>query len=358
VPARRGLLFVVFIAALVATSIGSVLLPLGLSASHDSLFVGIALNVWAVVLAPSSVFIALVFPPGFARTNFHLVVAVGFVFNILTWTGVLYGIGRVMAKVRRPPTHTRTGPASHARAGDPNASGSSPAADGPLVGGPGGTGIRAGAVALASWLAVGRLSAQCAPSKLLRIVNQDISPNIPAGSFASRPKTVYRLGKSYARVEEAEDRERHVHLLIVVNAPDNWMANFADGTGRHVIDPDPNPKVSAPILNPGMFSGSIPPELLMLELGCEVAFFQDKKSPTTVLKTPGGDKIKQAVGVGDFMLVLLRGSASGTPEMLFLFRKDEIVFVLKYLSYDEAAEPDMKLFAKPDGIKFEESGPA
>ena len=109
--ARRGPLLVFFIVALVATSIGSVLLPLGLSASHDSIFVGIALNLWAILLAPSSIFITLVFSPAFALAKFHLVMAVGFAFNILTWTSVLYGVNRLITKIRRRPTHTQTGPA-------------------------------------------------------------------------------------------------------------------------------------------------------------------------------------------------------------------------------------------------------
>jgi hypothetical protein len=226
------------------------------------------------------------------------------------------------------------------------------------LGGPKGAVLRSVAAALAFLLVASQLFAQCSPPRLLRIVTQDASPGLSAGSFESQPKTVYRLGKTYARVEEAEDKEHRIHGLIVVNASDNWMANLADGTGRHVVDRDPNPRVSAPVLNPSMFSGALPPEFLKLELGCELAFFKDRKSPAGELKTPGGEKIKQAFGIGDFKLVLVRASSSGPPETLFLFRKDDIVFVLKYLTYEETQEPDMKLFAKPDGVKFEEGGPA
>jgi hypothetical protein len=217
--------------------------------------------------------------------------------------------------------------------------------------------LRGAAVAFASALVASSLVAQCSPPKLLRIVTQDVSPGVPAGSFATQPKTVYRLGKTYARVEEADDREHKIHGLIVVNSPDSWMVNLAEGTGRHAHDPDRDSKVRMPVLEPSMFSGSLPPEMLKLEIGCEVGFFNSWKSPVAVLKTPGGNKIKQAFGIGDFMLILMRDSSSGPPEMLVLFRKDEIVLALKYLSYEEVTQPDMKLFAKPDGVKFEEAGP-
>jgi hypothetical protein len=202
------------------------------------------------------------------------------------------------------------------------------------------------------------LGGQCSPPKLLRIVTQDASPGIPADSFATQPKVVYRLGKLYARVEEAEDKARGIHGLVVVSSPDSWMINLADGTGRHLIDGDRDPKVVLPILQPENFGGALPPEFLKLELGCEISFFKGWKSPIGVLKSPGGEKVKQAFGIGDFMVVLVRPKSEAPPEMLFLFRKGEIVFVLKYLSYEELAKPDTKLFAKPAGIKFEEHGPA
>jgi len=109
--ARRAPLLFSVLGALLATSIGSVLLPLGLSGSGDSMLVGVALNLWAILLAPSSLFIALLFWPDFARANFHLVMALGFVVNVLIWTGVLYGGSLLVAKSRRRPARTPADPA-------------------------------------------------------------------------------------------------------------------------------------------------------------------------------------------------------------------------------------------------------
>src|SRR5437016_2362858 len=93
------------------------------------------------------------------------------------------------------------------------------------LGGPELAALRTAAAILVISLVASRLAAQCSPQKLLRIVTQDASPGVPAGSFATQPKTTYRLGKTFARVEEAEDREHGIHGLVVVNSPDNWMVN-------------------------------------------------------------------------------------------------------------------------------------
>ncbi len=97
----RRRLIVAFLVALLATSIGSTLLPLGLSHSlHGSVVAGIALNLWAVLLAPSICFTSLVFSPEFIQSKFRFTMALGFLFNVITWTLVLYGGSRLVARLR------------------------------------------------------------------------------------------------------------------------------------------------------------------------------------------------------------------------------------------------------------------
>jgi hypothetical protein len=194
-------------------------------------------------------------------------------------------------------------------------------------------------------------SAECAPKKVLRIVSQVESPDIPPGSFASLPKTVYRLGAKYLRVEELPDPANKIQGLVISSAPDNWIVNLADHTGRHIVDPDPNGKVLVPLFPPGSFGG-LPKELSGIEMGCEAAFFDSLKSPKRVLKGQGIEKVQQAVGTQDWKLVLVRTSTSSPPEMLFVFKGDDIVYAVRYLSYEELPEIDMKLFSKPEGIEF------
>ncbi|MEK6375431.1 MAG: hypothetical protein AABO58_22365 [Acidobacteriota bacterium] len=209
-------------------------------------------------------------------------------------------------------------------------------------------------ILIALLLAAPQLWAECAPPRLLRMVTQADSPKIQAGSFASRPKTVYRLGAKFARVEEQADREQNLHLLLVASAPDSWVVNRLDATGRHFVDPDPKGNVSVPLFPPGSFDQSFPTELTAIQMGCEIAFFESHRSPIKALKTRDGDKVQQAFGVGGWKLVLVRRDEKGPPEMLFVFHGNDIALVLRYLTFEEFPSPDMELFAKPKGIAFTE----
>jgi hypothetical protein len=92
---------VAFVVALVATSIGSTLLPVGLSRFlHGSVLAGIALNLWAVLLAPGICLLNLAFSPRFLQSRFLFAMSLAFVFNVMTLTLALYAVGRLVAKLR------------------------------------------------------------------------------------------------------------------------------------------------------------------------------------------------------------------------------------------------------------------
>ncbi len=195
----------------------------------------------------------------------------------------------------------------------------------------------------------------CAPTKVLKIVTVDASPSTSKAELASQPKTLYRRGARYARIEELPDRQNRIHGLIIVAAPDSWMINLADRSARHMVDPDPEPVVKIPAFNPP--DRTFPKELSALELGCEDAFFSGYKSPYTELKRDGSVFYKQAVGFGDWKVVLVRRSKGGVPDMLFLFKDEQIRTVLKFISYEAIEKPDPLLFQKPDGLTTSEAGP-
>ena len=100
-PHRRTLV-TAFIVALLSTAIGQALLPLGLRGfARGSIFTGIALNLWAVLLIPSIVLSSVLFSFEFLESRFLLVTGLGFVFNVVTWTLVLYGINRLVNRIRK-----------------------------------------------------------------------------------------------------------------------------------------------------------------------------------------------------------------------------------------------------------------
>ena len=61
----------------------------------------------------------------------------------------------------------------------------------------------------------------------------------------AQPKVLYRSGRLHLRDEQPPDPDQGRHMLVVVSAPDVWIVNRADATGRHFVDPDPTPGVHA-----------------------------------------------------------------------------------------------------------------
>jgi hypothetical protein len=112
VTSRRKLIAVAFVVAFLVTSIGSMLVPLGFSISRNhSGMAGIALNLWAVLLAPSISFTSIAFSPGFIQSQFRFTLAVGFLFNLIAWTLVLYCSSRLVARLRRRHSDAPVDPA-------------------------------------------------------------------------------------------------------------------------------------------------------------------------------------------------------------------------------------------------------
>ena len=197
--------------------------------------------------------------------------------------------------------------------------------------------------------------ADCAPKHVVRIIARVEGLGIEPSSFASLPKTVFRLGSKYARIEEAPDTANKIHGLIVVNEPDSWIINLADGTGRHVVDQGPTTNVHIPLFSPGLFDATFPAELAKIEMGCEREFFESYRSPTEPLTSGSIRKVKQAVGAGKWMLVLVRPEVASPPETLFVFHDHQIAFVVHYVSYDTLASDDLAIFEKPKDITFGEA---
>jgi hypothetical protein len=213
-----------------------------------------------------------------------------------------------------------------------------------------------GTILLAVTLAVPAFC-DCAPLKLRHIVIQDGTPGLSETSFAAQPRVVYRLGSKYARIEEQLDTTNRIHELIVISEPDSWIANRADGTGRHLVDDSAHQAVVFPVVPKGMFP-SLPDELRSLEVGCEVEFFKEHGSQSKRLNTSDGPMVQQALGVGTWKFVLLSDTVTTRPRLLFLFEGNEIRFVLKYVVYEDLSRPDMSLFARPVGIRFAENRPS
>src|ERR1700730_2128721 len=73
------------------------------------------------------------------------------------------------------------------------------------------------------------------------------SADIPAESFAAKPKVMYRAGTGYCRTEELPDPEHGIHGLMILNEPDAWMVNLLTKTAQHFVDPGPTFHCRMPI---------------------------------------------------------------------------------------------------------------
>src|SRR5262245_48774168 len=120
--------------------------------------------------------------------------------------------------------------------------------------------------------------AGCAPEKMIRVVFRDATPGLDSNSFSAKPKTLYRLGTRYGRLEEALDSENHIQGLMIANEPDLWMINLVTKSGQHIMDTGEPYYFHAPV-----FGAPDAPELLKsFEFGCELAYMKEKSvSPET-----------------------------------------------------------------------------
>lgn len=203
---------------------------------------------------------------------------------------------------------------------------------------------------------IGALFAENPPKVMTKVEASMHSPDVPESSFGAKPKVFYRGGNGYCRIEEAPDPEHGIHKLMIINEPDYWTVNLATKTAQHSIDPGPTFNCHLPIFAYGT-PQSIDEEtrgIRELEFGRELEFFEGRgavpeegpvlfKHETTLYK----------VKVGTAMLSLFVAKSPELPIAVSLRRGDRTDTVL-YSQYART-EFDPKVFAKPEGVKIEDS---
>jgi hypothetical protein len=179
----------------------------------------------------------------------------------------------------------------------------------------------------------------------------------PQNSFARKPKTIYRAGSTYCRVEEAPNPKDNIHGLLIVNEPNAWIVNLATKTARHTVDPGPTfnchlPIFSGPISNA---SDTVDYTKLGLEFGYELEYF---KKMGAVRQDPGPVLQKQQT-VAYFL------DMGGTRFALFTYGPNESPLLVGhtvgnkgemfwYSGYGQVPF-DPKFFAKPEGVTITET---
>jgi hypothetical protein len=190
-------------------------------------------------------------------------------------------------------------------------------------------------------------SGQQPPSVMTKVEVVLEGPDIPAGSFATKPRVMYRAGSRYCRIEEAADPDNGIHALAIVSEPDAWMVNLLNKTAKHMVDPGPTFKCNLPIF---------PDTDKNLEFGLELEYFKSRgatpqKGPVLQTKST----TLYTVETADSKLALFTYGPPERPLAVSRVRGDKgEIFWFKGHG-DLPFEP--KLFAKPEDVKIEEAKP-
>lgn len=210
------------------------------------------------------------------------------------------------------------------------------------------------------WVFAGLLSGtifgQQRPDTMTKLTVRLQSPEVPEDSFAAKPKIMYRAGNGYCRTEELPDLEHGIHGLLVINEPDVWMVNLFTKTAQHFVDLGPTFNCRMPMFIGGQVKSGTDMKnpLLELEFGRELGYFRDKGATSKegpVLQ--GKPTTVYVANAGDSQLFLF---TTGTPERPWaVARQHRDRREIYWYGVYEQVPFDLKLFAKPEGVKIEDS---
>jgi hypothetical protein len=197
------------------------------------------------------------------------------------------------------------------------------------------------------------VAAGCAPEKMVRVVVRDATPGLDPTSFGAKPKTLYRLGNRYGRMEELPDPAQGSQGLMIANEPDLWMINLATRHGLHALDGAKSKDFQAPVLAAPDASEFVK----SFELGCERAYMKERSVAPRAVQAEGRKLDTYQVSEGKETIVLSFDGRLQRPVTAELRENGKVVRLLKYVEYDSGLAPDMKLFEKPSDIEFAEKTP-
>ncbi|HEY1265418.1 MAG TPA: hypothetical protein VGF06_17940 [Terriglobales bacterium] len=197
---------------------------------------------------------------------------------------------------------------------------------------------------------------QAVPSKMLKMVVRREAPDSPPGTFAAKPKTYYRAGTQYCRIEEEPDAPNGIHGVIITNEPDSWLVNLADKSAKHVVDEGPTFNCQLPIFVAGeeiKSAADMKKELFQLEFGKELIFFGAPDATTKPGPAFRGAATTAHIRkVDGSQIYLFMGDDTGKPVAIAMQKADKRV-IYWYEDFEEVPF-DSKLFARPEGVTMEE----
>ncbi len=193
------------------------------------------------------------------------------------------------------------------------------------------------------------------PNSMTKMVVRLMGPGIKPGSYAALPRTIYRAGPHYARMESPPDARQRQQKLTIIAEPDAYSLNIIDKKGTHAIDQGGPNDLHLPIVLPFDPKHKLP-HLDTLEFGEELDFFENlgatKKAGPIVNAQPTDAYVLQTPE-GPATLVVKRDAE--TPIFISWPAKDG-TYKYEYITYKEVPfEP--ALFGRPNGFQLREITP-
>lgn len=190
------------------------------------------------------------------------------------------------------------------------------------------------------------------PDVMVRMVVRVSGPGIKPKSFSALPKTIYRGGQHYARIEDAPDARQQMQKLTVIAEPDAYSVNLIDKKGTHYVDGGGNNDLHLPIVLPFDPKHQLGP-LDRLEFGDEYDFFEDaaaKPEAGPIINGKPTDVLRLALPKATAQLVIRAGTH--IPIKL-TWTAPEGNYEYEYIEYVEKPF-EASLFQRPDGITYKE----
>jgi hypothetical protein len=189
------------------------------------------------------------------------------------------------------------------------------------------------------------------PTTMIHMIVQMSGTDFPEGSFATKPKTMWRAGNSYCRSDEEPDPQRGLHLRLIISEPDSWLVDLANNRAKHMVDPGPTFNCGLPIFafSPELYKSKVG----KLEFGHELEFFQ--KNAAKQVTGLALDSFKANYYELDGMtLKLVERVDIHVPIMIGLLQGGKTTSV-RYLLWEDHVPFKANVFAKPTGVNIEEA---
>jgi hypothetical protein len=190
------------------------------------------------------------------------------------------------------------------------------------------------------------------PSSMTKMLVRLSGPGIRPKSTSALPRTLYRAGPHYARMEDPPDARQQLQKVTMIAEPDAYSFNLISKTGTHAIDQGGENDLHLPIVLPFDPKHQLA-SLDRLEFGSEFEFFEQagaNKQAGPIINSKPTDAYVIKTAYGPATLIVQGGTE--TP-IKVSWRMPDGTYSYEYISYQDVPF-NPQLFTKPADVKFKE----